>query len=265
MEQNSTPRIRLITRADDAGSNSSANWGILEATDAGFLKNVSVLVPGPAIEEAALFFTDLPDLCFGLHTCLNAEWESVRWGSVAPASKVSSLLDSTGHFFNTTQALHQNQPRMEEIFLELDAQLERGKSLGFHFTYADAHMGWEWVLPGLKEQFDVWCTERGLLNYAPRSQWLQGFVLEEDPIPPLIACLERTPPGQYTLVGHPAYDNEEMRGLGHKGYPGERVAWERERERQLFMDTRLFQYCYTQGIRPIRYDEATLLKSIEPS
>lgn len=259
MNLNSPPKIRLITRADDAGSNGSANRGILEALGAGFLKNISIMIPGPAIEEAATLLAGHTEVCFGLHTCLNAEWEKVRWGAVAPASQVSSLLDSSGYFFNTTRALHENQPCREEIFHELDAQLARAKALGFTLSYADTHMGWEWGAAGLQEEFAVWCERNGLLNYAPRSRSLRGFEQADDPIPPLIDCLERTEPGQYLLVGHPAYDNVEMRALGHRGYPGERVAWERERERQMFMDARLIAYCQKQNIHPIRYDEADIL------
>ncbi|MBW7458257.1 hypothetical protein K0U00_29885, partial [Paenibacillus sepulcri] len=61
--------------------------------------------------------------------------------------------------------------------------------------------------------------------------------------------------GSYVLVGHPAYDNEEMRTLGHFGYDGETVAREREWERRIFTDPRVLSFCQLNGIVPARYDE----------
>jgi predicted glycoside hydrolase/deacetylase ChbG (UPF0249 family) len=251
-----TTRIRLITRADDAGSNSSANYGTKECMEAGFLKNVSLMAVGSAIEEAADLFSSHKDICFGLHTCLNAEWDTVRWGSILPPKEVPSLLDSTGNFFATTRALHENRPNIDEVFRELNAQLERLQGLGFSIRYADMHMGWGWVVPNMGSLFAEWCAEKNILDYTPLHRDLRGFRLAEDPIPPLIQALEQAEAGQYAIVAHPAYDNEEMRALGHTGYEGTRVAWERERERRIYTDPRIREYCRTNGVTSIRYDEA---------
>ena len=254
-----TTRIRLITRADDAGSNSSANRGIKECIEAGFLKNVSLMAVGSAIEEAGELFASHKEICFGLHTCLNAEWDNVRWGSLLPDHEVSSLLDSTGNFFATTRALHNNQPNVGEIFRELNAQLERLWALGFSIRYADMHMGWGWVVPNMSSLFADWCAEQGILDYTPLHRDLPGFRLAEDPIPPLLQALESAEAGQYAIVAHPAYDNEEMRGLGHTGYEGKQVAWERERERMIYTDPRIREHCLKSGVVSIRYDEAERL------
>ncbi len=45
--------IRFITRADDLGSSYSANQAIEQVIDAGFIKNVSIMACGPAVEDAA--------------------------------------------------------------------------------------------------------------------------------------------------------------------------------------------------------------------
>ena len=47
------PRIRLITRGDDCGSNHTANVAIRAAFEHGILKNTSIMVPCAAVEEAA--------------------------------------------------------------------------------------------------------------------------------------------------------------------------------------------------------------------
>ena len=48
-----TPRIHLITRGDDLGTNHSANAAIREAFQSGILRNASLMACCPAVEEAA--------------------------------------------------------------------------------------------------------------------------------------------------------------------------------------------------------------------
>jgi hypothetical protein len=214
----------------------------------------------PAIEEAAALLAGEKALCFGLHTTMNAEWDRVRWGPILPPEQVPSLVDSQGHFCQTTRALHENQPVEAEIFAELEAQLARLRDLGFDVRYADMHMGWGWVVPGLTERFGAWCAAQGIFHNEACHRWLPAVPEEGDRVERLIAQLEAAEPGQYTIVGHPEYDNDEMRGLGHEGYPGTQVAAEREWERRIFMDARLVEYCRENGVVPLRYDAAERLR-----
>ena len=111
------------------------------------------------IEEAAEMFLD-QDICFGIHATINAEWDNVRWGPVLPIEEVPSLVDRDGNFFQTTQALHENNPRLEEVMAELKAQLDKARELGFDIKYADMHMGFGWVIDGLDEKFNIWCQKK---------------------------------------------------------------------------------------------------------
>jgi hypothetical protein len=77
-----------------------------------------------------------------------------------------------------------------------------------------------------------------------------------DPVQRLILQLKRAEPGQYFMIGHPAYDNAETRALGHPGYEGDIVATSREWERRIFCDERIVSFCRERNIRPIRHDEA---------
>jgi Uncharacterized protein conserved in bacteria len=252
--------IRLITRADDAGSNHTANAAIRECLEIGFLKNVSVMAVGFAVEEAAEMLAGFPGVCFGLHTCVNAEWDAVRWGPVLPPDLVPTLVDDQGHFFKTTKALHENAPSEEQVFAELEAQLARLRGLGFDLKYADMHMGWGWVIPGFDARFDAWCTRHGLFHNRHRHRGLPEVAGESgDPVARFVARLTAAEPGQYAVVGHPAYDNEEMRALGHAGYPGEVVASGREWERRLFADPRVLDLWRSGRVEPLRYDEAAEL------
>jgi predicted glycoside hydrolase/deacetylase ChbG (UPF0249 family) len=253
------PRIHLITRGDDCGSNRTANVAIREAFQNGILKNTSIMVPCAAVEQAAQMLAGEKALCCGLHCTITAEWDSVRWGPILPADRVTSLVDAQGHFFQTTRALHENNPQLGEIMAELQAQLDRARVLGFDIRYADQHMMFHWVVDGLDEAFDDWCNREGIRNSRHYGQRLPQVDVEGDPVEQLIARLDAAPPGQYLIVGHPAYDNDEMRALGHDGYPGDVVAVEREWQRRIFTDPRIVEYCHEKGVMPIRYDEAERL------
>ncbi|WP_052675769.1 ChbG/HpnK family deacetylase [Paenibacillus sp. IHBB 10380] len=90
--------ISIITRADDCGSNHSANIGIQKAIEGGVLKNISIMATCPSVEEAARLFIQRTDICFGLHFVLNAEWDNVKWGPVSNPFEVPTLTESNGLF-----------------------------------------------------------------------------------------------------------------------------------------------------------------------
>lgn len=251
-----TPSIRLYTRGDDLGSAISANRAFCEAFEKGILRNASAMFCTPHIEDAAARLASEKRLCVGLHMTMNAEWDRVRWGPVLPPAKVPSLVDKNGHFFKTTKELHERNPSEAEVCAELQAQLDKGRRLGFTVSYADSHMGWPWVIPGFTERIARWCEKEGLLYSESRMKGLPKVEHVGDPVEQLIAKLEAAEPGDYMVVGHPAYDNAEMRTLGHSGYEGDKVATGREWERRLFSDPRIVAYCRDKGVQPTRFDAA---------
>ena len=250
-----TAGIRIATQGDDLGANHSANTAIAEAYHTGILRNAAVLACCPGVEEAAKLLAGEKGLSFALHTCMNAEWDSERWGPVAGAEKVPSLVDARGHFFQSVPALWENKPDVEHVFVELQAQLDRARGLGFEIRFADAHMGWTWILKEQAPRLEEWKRKNGIRDHKAYS-WLPKVECLADPVERLILQLRRAEPGQYMMIGHPAYDNEEMRRLGHTGYDGEIVAISREWERKIFTDPRIVAYCREAGVRPIRHDEA---------
>ncbi|MFW6271234.1 MAG: ChbG/HpnK family deacetylase, partial [Bacillota bacterium] len=147
--------IKLITRGDDLGSAITANKAIMDCYKNGILKNTSIMVPAPYIEEAADMFKG-ENICFGLHCTITAEWDNLRWGPVLPPEEVPSLVNSRGEFFQTTVELENNEPDLEEIMKELKAQLKKARELGFNIEYADMHMGFGQVVDGLGEEFFSW-------------------------------------------------------------------------------------------------------------
>jgi predicted glycoside hydrolase/deacetylase ChbG (UPF0249 family) len=250
-----TPRIRLVTRGDDAGSAHAANAAVLEAYQQGILRNASVMIPAPFIEGAAMLLASEKGLCCGLHTTLTAEWDRLRWGPVLSPARVPSLVQPDGTFFPTTRALRERGPVAAEILAEIQAQLDRARGLGFDLRYADMHMGWGAVVPGIEEQVAGWCEREGLIYNHMDLSSLPRVEAAEDPVARFLAALDTAEPGTYLLVTHPAHDTEEMRTLGHAGYPGERVAAEREGDRRLLTDARVVARCQQADVALLRYDQ----------
>ncbi|MFD1678116.1 ChbG/HpnK family deacetylase [Alicyclobacillus fodiniaquatilis] len=249
--------IHLITRADDGGSNHTANIAIYEACQKGIVKNISLMATCSAIEEAARMFEDLHDVCFGVHLTMNAEWDNIKWGSVLPVERVSTLVDESGFFSPTVSALKARGVKVDEVFAEMTAQLNRLRELGFAIAYADEHMFFGNAIEGFSSIFDAWCQAEGLLNHRHYQRELPKIVQHDAMnVEHFINTISAAPSGQYVVIGHPAYDTEEMRALGHAGYEGDVVATSRDMERKLFMDYRVLKYFKSNQVVPIRYDEA---------
>ncbi|AZN38252.1 ChbG/HpnK family deacetylase [Paenibacillus albus] len=259
-------QIRLITRADDAGSARTADRAILDAIEGGIVRNVSLMAVGPTIEHAAELLAARRDVCFGIHGTLNAEWTDVRWGPILGAAKVPSLVESDTGMFTPTPAHFLNHPPViDEVMAELQAQLDRLRSLGFNIGYADSHMVFEWAIPQIAEPFDRWCEREGIRNYRRYSKQLPeaaaaGADMESDPVTALIKRLKQAEPGQYLIVGHPGYDEADMLAFGNADYKSEQIVADRINERLMFMREDVLACVKERGIVPIRYDEAAELE-----
>jgi predicted glycoside hydrolase/deacetylase ChbG (UPF0249 family) len=157
----------LITRADDFGSSPGANSAILDAIDAGFVRNVGLMAPAP-------FFTHRidelrerqQDLCLGLHATLTSEWPRFPWGPLLTEEQVPGLTLPDGRFPPDSQALGQ-RATVPEMMAELSAQLERVRQEGFFPQYLDCHMGFSW-LPGVEAALQRLCDQENLVfaNHA---------------------------------------------------------------------------------------------------
>jgi predicted glycoside hydrolase/deacetylase ChbG (UPF0249 family) len=255
--------VRLVVRADDAGSCVSANEAVAEACAAGTARNVSLMVPGPAFEDAARRFAGRDDICIGLHVTLNAEWAGPKWGPVLPASEVPTLVDpATGFFTPFPKDLHQRGFSVAEAVAEAEAQLARARAAGLAIAYLDEHMGVGW-LPGLRDALAALARREGLIDagslHLPGLPRVETCVGSEDDADALanrwLAALDACEPGTYLLVTHPGKDAPDMQAFYLEG--GERgvVARERDRERRALTADRLRQGCAAHGIPLLRYDE----------
>ncbi|MDX2110204.1 MAG: ChbG/HpnK family deacetylase [Verrucomicrobiota bacterium] len=249
--------IRLITRGDDAASSFSANRAMREACEHGIMKNVGVMAPGIALADAAEVFKGLRGVAFGLHFCLNAEWESPRWHAVLPKNKVPDLYDHEGMLYSSTLAMYERKVPLEQMVNEFIAQLATVRKAGFQLTYVDDHMGVTW-LPGLRDAVADIARKEGLI-FNPKVDSLPEVdhtgLAPFDHATRLMRSLENAPDGTYLTVGHPTYNDAETAAIVNSGNPPGYHALDRDGQRLMYMRPDVLEFVQKKGIQPIRYDE----------
>lgn len=130
----------LILHGDDLGVAHSVNSASLDALDQGAITSASIMMPTPWVTEVAAYAKAHPNADLGLHLTLTSEWQTYRWGSVAPSDQVQSLLDTDGTFPSDVPPIVA-RAKPAEIEHELRAQIDRALALGIHPTHVDSHMG----------------------------------------------------------------------------------------------------------------------------
>jgi len=131
----------LLIRCDDLGMSHSVNMAFKELMESGLKFSASVMFPCAWYQEAVDILKANPQITVGIHLTLNAEWKNYRWGPIAGKDKVPSLVDKDGYFFPSRAAFFANNPKSEEIEVELRAQIERAINSGIKISYVDYHMG----------------------------------------------------------------------------------------------------------------------------
>ncbi len=131
----------LLIRCDDLGMSHSVNIAFKELMESGLKISASVMFPCAWYQEAVDILKQHPEISVGIHLTLNAEWKNYRWGPITGRDKVPSLVDKDGYFFPSRAAFFANNPKSEEIEIELRAQIERALNSGIKISYMDYHMG----------------------------------------------------------------------------------------------------------------------------
>ena len=131
----------LLIRCDDLGMSHSVNMAFKELMESGLKFSASVMFPCAWYQEAVDILKQHPEITVGIHLTLNAEWKNYRWGPISGKDKVPSLVDKDGYFFPSRSTFFANNPKSEEIEIELRAQIERAINSGLKISYLDYHMG----------------------------------------------------------------------------------------------------------------------------
>jgi predicted glycoside hydrolase/deacetylase ChbG (UPF0249 family) len=222
----------IIVHADDLGETHAVNAAAIKAFDAGAINSASIMVPCPWFPEMADYAKSHPEADLGLHLTITAERVYYRWGPVASADKVPSLVDSNGYFhhdWDQHQAINPN-----DVETELRAQIERALAMGVRPTHLDSHQ-YRLIMNG-KDLFDVmlrvghdyhlpifvtkdWFADH---PYLASSLGPEDIVLDHTvTIEPSVAAdkwdefylkaLKNLQPGVTEFVIHPGFADEELR------------------------------------------------------
>jgi chitin disaccharide deacetylase len=138
----------LILHADDIGVAHSENAASFDALDRGLINSGSIMMPTPWVTEVAEYVKAHPNADLGLHLTLNSEWNTYRWGGLAPRDRTPSLHDADGTFPRTTEVVAK-RAKQDEVERELRAQIDRAYALGIKPTHVDSHMGALYETPEL--------------------------------------------------------------------------------------------------------------------
>jgi chitin disaccharide deacetylase len=277
----------LIIHADDLGVTHSVNAASIKALESGAVNSASIMVPCPWFPEIADYAKSHPDLDFGLHLTLTSERVYYRWGPVAPADKVPSLVDKNGYFHHDWSPETRIDPREAEI--ELRAQIDRAYAMGVRPTHLDSH---QYRLDSTnKELFEVALrlAHQYRLPFFVTRDWFADFPYLEKSLGPNDVVIDHTitiepdafvaansapekwaafynnairimQPGVTELVIHLAYDNEEMRAATR-----ERDTWGaawRQRDFDYFISPAFRQLLVDQHIQLITWRQiATAMAS----
>lgn len=222
----------LIVNADDFGLCHGSNEATLRAWRDGIVTSTSLMVPCPWAPHAMDILHEHPDLPFGVHLTMIREFDVYRWGPVAPATAVPSLVDGRGHFLdhNTQTDEILERADVREVEIEFRAQIDLVLAAGLRPTHLDFH-----CLPdgGREDIFDLTvrlAREYGLALrvHFPRHQEtvrLLGLPVNDHPVldsysmdpatkhDEYILLLRELPAGLKEWAVHPGLGNDETRAL----------------------------------------------------
>lgn len=237
----------LIVHADDAGVSHSTNAAIITAFEKKAINSASIMVPCPWFPEIAAYAKAHPELDWGIHITLTAEWKNYKWGGVSSSNEIPSLLDKDGYFYASVEEFTKHA-KPEEVRKEIRAQIRKAMAAGIKLSHLDSHMGSLFGSPELVKIYQELGKEFNLPVLIPMNlvhimapQMLPYFdtvnnVVVDQFITAFKAApadkwheyydqaLQQLKPGLNEIIFHLAYDDDEMKAVTIE-HPDFGAAW----------------------------------------
>ncbi len=226
---------RLAIRCDDVGMCHAVNAGVQRLIATGLPFSASVMTACPWFLEAARILRGQPRVAVGIHLTLNSEWGEYKWGPVVGAARVPSLVDANGHFHATEADFAAAEVDLDEVRLELRAQIDRALRAGLRVDYLDYHMLTAVSTPELRELVEQLAAEYGvgMAQYFDERSASLWDVEPEQKLRRLLEIVGQLRPGRPNLlVMHLGLETPEMSALVDLNNPRDpfRVARHRQAE-----------------------------------
>ncbi|MCP4900570.1 MAG: ChbG/HpnK family deacetylase [bacterium] len=208
-------RIEIAIRCDDIGMSHSVNMAARELIAAGVPFSASVMFACPWYLEAVEILRANSQIGVGVHLTLNSEWEYYKWGPVAGALAVPSLVDTNGHFHASETEFAAANVNIDEVRVELRAQVERAMATGLRVDYLDYHMLTAVSTPELRAIVEELAAEYGLglSRYFGESSVSIWDAKPEAKLTSLLTHVRSAHPGLNLLVIHLGMETPEMQAL----------------------------------------------------
>jgi predicted glycoside hydrolase/deacetylase ChbG (UPF0249 family) len=222
-----------------------------------------------------------PDADLGLHLTLTSEWDTYRWGPVAPSDQVTSLLDRDGTMPRQVQTVIA-RAKLDEVERELRAQVELALAMGIRPTHLDSHMGTLFTTPGLMATYVKVArayklpflgfigtpntgTETGVMKTdlypdtvliaderIPVAQWKQFY----------LDAVKNLKPGLTELIVHLGYNDSELKAVmtEHGAYG---AAW-RQRDYDVLNSAEFKQALEDNDVKLVRWRDLQKLMGPTP-
>jgi len=264
----------VVVHADDLGETHSVNAAAIKALEGGTINSASLMVPCPWFPEIADYAKSHPGVDFGLHLTVTSERVYYRWGPVAPADRVPSLVDQNGYFRHEWE--ESKDIIAKEVEVELRAQIKRALAMGVRPTHLDSHQ-YRLIMNG-KELFDTmlrvaheyklpvfvtrdWFADHPYLqaSLGPSDVVLDHTVTIGPEIPAekwaefYLTALKNLQPGVTEFVIHPGFDDDEERAATR-----ERSTWGsswRQRDYDFFTSDQFREILAQQKFKLITWRE----------
>jgi chitin disaccharide deacetylase len=142
----------LILHVDDVGMSWESNQGAIEAIEKGVATSLSVMMPCPWVPGFVHYLKDHPKIDAGLHLTLTSEWTDYRWFPLIGKPAAPGLVDQEGAFWKSVGDVVKNATA-DEVELEIRAQIDRARAMGFEPTHLDSHMGTLFATPEFLQRY----------------------------------------------------------------------------------------------------------------
>jgi chitin disaccharide deacetylase len=177
---------RIIFTADDFGLSEAVNEGIERAHRQGVLSHASLMVSGPAAEDAVARARRLPNLKVGLHLVV------IEGKATLPRRMITGLVDGLGEFPSDQLRLGINyffDYRIRvQLRAEIRAQFAAFAETGLALSHADAH-----------KHMHMHPTVADLMIEAGRKYGLPRLRVPCEPVDVLRQCGEKPGVGAWAM------------------------------------------------------------------